>query len=380
MNRQIAYPYFWTPEGKVQISDFQESLNRWKEDGDRIVTTNGCFDLLHIGHVTFLSDAKKLGDRLIVGLNSDRSVRQIKGAGKPLMNENERSAMLSALQSVDAVVVFDDLLPNRFLGLIRPAIHCKAGDYTVESLPEAEIIDQYGGKIEILPLVEGISTSRIIQRTLSGTGQELTSEQSENIMSPSDENTVQEKIVTYLLDSSNLFRQTAYKLNDPIHEALKLVTNTLQNGNKILLCGNGGSAADAQHIAAEFVGRFKMERNALPALALTTDTSILTAIGNDYGFDEIFARQIEAHGNEGDLLIAISTSGNSKNIIKAAIEAKKRGVRVLGLTGSNFSEMKKLSDLCLDIPSDDTPLIQQLHIGILHLLCDLGEKQVSSGK
>jgi len=154
-----------------------------------------------------------------------------------------------------------------------------------------------------------------------------------------------------------------------IEEASKLVIETLKNGNKILLCGNGGSAADAQHIAAELTGRYKTERRGLAGIALTTDTSALTAIANDYGYDRIFDRQVESLAREGDLLIGISTSGNSMNIMSALAVAKLFGCRTIGLSGKEGGEMNRICHVNLIVPSDDTPRIQEMHILIGHILC-----------
>ncbi len=146
----------------------------------------------------------------------------------------------------------------------------------------------------------------------------------------------------------------------------------LENGNKILLCGNGGSAADAQHIAAEMTGRYLAKnRRPLPAIALTTDTSALTAIGNDFGIEQIFSRQVEALGVKGDLLIAISTSGNSPNVLKAVESARTHGLAVIGITGGTGGKLKDACDLALVVPSSHTPHIQEMHILIAHILCDL---------
>jgi len=153
--------------------------------------------------------------------------------------------------------------------------------------------------------------------------------------------------------------------------AANLIVTTLKNGNKVLLCGNGGSAADAQHIAAELTGRYKSERRGLPAIALTTDTSALTAISNDYGYAKVFDRQVEALANKGDLLIGISTSGNSDNIISALSTAKALGCTTLGLSGHDGGKMNKLCDVNLVVPSDDTPRIQEMHILFGHTLCQI---------
>ena len=165
------------------------------------------------------------------------------------------------------------------------------------------------------------------------------------------------------------------KLLPFIQRAGELCIKALKRGNKILLCGNGGSAADAQHIAAELSGRFKKERKALAAIALTTDTSALTAIGNDYGFEYVFSRQLEAVGKKGDVLIAISTSGNSQNVIKAIKSAKEIGIKVITLTGKSGGEMKDMGDVNIVIPSNDTPRIQEIHITLGHMICALVDEE-----
>jgi len=166
--------------------------------------------------------------------------------------------------------------------------------------------------------------------------------------------------------------QTSKKMQDLLHfvkEAGDICVKALKNGNKIMLCGNGGSAADAQHIAAELSGRFKKERNPLAGIALTTDTSALTAIGNDYGYEYVFSRQLEAIAKDGDVLIAISTSGNSKNVIKAIESAKKLNVSVITLSGKDGGVMKNAGDVNIVIPSNDTPRIQEMHIMVGHMIC-----------
>lgn len=152
-----------------------------------------------------------------------------------------------------------------------------------------------------------------------------------------------------------------------------LLIDRYQAGNKLLVAGNGGSAADAQHIAAEFVSRFNFDRPGLPAMALTTDTSILTAVGNDYGYDQLFRRQIEANGQRGDVFLGISTSGNSPNILQALDAARLKGVTTFGLTGKTGGKMRELCDYCLCVPSVDTPRIQEAHILIGHTICAMVE-------
>ena len=173
------------------------------------------------------------------------------------------------------------------------------------------------------------------------------------------------RIVSAMLaDEGLLFR---------VEAAAQACISCMQAGNKILLAGNGGSAADAQHIAGEFVSRFAFDRPGLPAIALTTDTSILTAIGNDYGYENLFARQVQAHAQKGDVFIAYSTSGKSSNITAALQEAKSRGVICIGMSGNRGGPMKDLCDHYLDVPSADTPKIQEGHAVLGHILCGLIE-------
>lgn len=165
-------------------------------------------------------------------------------------------------------------------------------------------------------------------------------------------------------------------LGQDIARFAELVVETLQSGHKVLVMGNGGSAADAQHFAAELVGRFLRERRALPAVALTTDSSILTAIGNDYGFDKIFSRQVEALAVEGDLVVGISTSGNSPNVLCALEAATTVGCCTVALLGRDGGEIRPVVDLALVVPSDATPNIQETHSFMIHVVCDLVEQVV----
>lgn len=153
-------------------------------------------------------------------------------------------------------------------------------------------------------------------------------------------------------------------------------TESFKNGNKVLFCGNGGSAADAQHLAAEFSGRFYKDRKALPSEALHCNTSYLTAVANDYSYDVIYSRLIEGVGNKGDILIGLSTSGNSKNIVNAFRKAHELGILTVGFTGNTGGAMKEVSDILINVPSSDTPRIQESHILIGHIICELVEKNI----
>lgn len=166
------------------------------------------------------------------------------------------------------------------------------------------------------------------------------------------------------------------QLADRIAAVVDILADALGTGKKLLIMGNGGSAADAQHFAAEIVGRFRLERRALPAIALSTDTSILTAVGNDYGFEQVFRRQVEALAEEGDVVVGISTSGSSNNVYGALLLARERGCRTVGLLGRDGGTIAGIVDTPLIIPTEETPRIQEAHITIIHILCELVEERL----
>jgi D-sedoheptulose 7-phosphate isomerase len=176
-----------------------------------------------------------------------------------------------------------------------------------------------------------------------------------------------------LFKSSFALQQTAVLQAANVHKAAQMIHQALRSGGKLLICGNGGSAADSQHMAAELVVRFQKERRPLAALALTTDSSLLTAEGNDHGFGTVFSRQVEALGKKGDVLLVISTSGNSDNVLKAAQAARKKGLRIIGLSGGTGGKLKKACHLCLLVPGDVTCRIQECHLAMEHAICDLVE-------
>ncbi len=192
---------------------------------------------------------------------------------------------------------------------------------------------------------------------------------------------MKKKLYTDLIDTAfsehiKVANATIEILRKNIEKSSDILSKSLNSGGTIFWCGNGGSAADSQHIAAEFVGRFKKNRKPLKSIALSTDTSVITCISNDFSYEEIFSRQLEALGSKGDVLVAITTSGNSKNIIKALLQANKMGVKSIGLFGKGGGKCKNLVDLSLIVPSDSTARIQETHILIEHLLCELVENKL----
>lgn len=263
--------------------------------------------------------------------------------------------MLLGLRAVDEVIIFDELTPERLIGEIRPDVLVKGGDWKPNEIIGADLVQSYGGKVYSLPLVEGYSSSSIISKNAAPTVERPA------FGSPMASLVEHARVISDLIDGCMA----------SITDCSALLNKTLTSGGKVLICGNGGSAADAQHIAAELVGRYEAERAALPAIALTTDTSALTALANDYDFERVFARQVEALARPGDCLIAISTSGGSPNVIAAVMAARQAGCTVVGMTGAAGKKLASLSDACLMVPSKRTARIQEAHITVAHIWCEM---------
>ena len=181
----------------------------------------------------------------------------------------------------------------------------------------------------------------------------------------------------YLHQGAQLLLETADSaIPERLQNAISVCVGSLRNGHALLVCGNGGSAADSMHIAGELVGRFKHERKAYKCICLSSNSTIITALGNDYSFDYVFARQVEAYGEKGGVLIGLSTSGNSKNVIEAFKKAKQMGVITIGFTGKNGGKMARFTDFLIDVPSLSTPAIQQVHVHLYHYFCEELEKRL----
>ncbi len=327
---------------------------------ETVVFTNGCFDIIHPGHIDLLERAGQLGTKLIVGINSDSSVRAIKGEPRPFLSQSERAIILKSLRFVDEVRIFDEPTPEKLIREIKPDVLVKGGDWRKNEIIGADFVEQNGGRVFSLALIDGYSSSKIVERIRGDF-------ESKQVELTDEKDGLIEKSLKQHIEIFQTILTTQINL---IQKCAEVISETLAGGNKILICGNGGSAADAQHIAAEFVGRFETERKGLPAIALTTDTSALTAIANDYGFERIFARQVEALGQRGDLLIALSTSGNSPNVNAAVMSARQIGCKTIGLTGSEGKKLASLCDACILIPAKRTARIQEAHITIGHIWCE----------
>ena len=275
------------------------------------------------------------------------------------VSEGDRAAILAGLRFVDEVIIFTDPPPQAIIEKINPDILVKGGDWSPDQIIGADFVQQNGGQVVSIPLKTGYSSSSIVENILE-------SKESNEHPADAPEGLIEFGLNQHLEVFQNL------RLHIPaIEKCGNLIVQAVKNGNKILLCGNGGSAGDAQHLATELVGRFEKERKGLPAIALTTDTSALTAIGNDYGFERIFSRQIEALANEGDVLIGISTSGNSPNILSAVMLARQMGCKTIGLTGAKGKKLASLCDAAVLVPSERTARIQEAHITIGQLWCEM---------
>lgn len=191
---------------------------------------------------------------------------------------------------------------------------------------------------------------------------------------------MKEQIISRLRESADIKLRFAKESVADVEEAASIIIKSLRAGGKILIFGNGGSAADSQHIAAEFVNRYSKERKALPALALTTDSSILTSVPNDGSFENVFSRQIEAIGSKGDVAWGLTTSGTSGNVLKAFKTAKAAGLRTIVFTGQDRSRVEKSAECCVSVPSKSTPRVQELHITLAHIVCELVEDALSAKK
>lgn len=319
-----------------------------KENGARVVLTNGCFDILHRGHVEYLRRSAELGDRLVIAVNSDVSVQILKGPGRPVNREEDRAATLASLRCVDAVTIFPGpRLENEILGL-TPDVYTKAGDYTLETLDPSErtALEAVGAEIHFIPFVKGYSTTSTLEKAanISSHGEIFRSTAGELIE---------------VLKRSN-------SLENEVRLAGEIIRSSLLAGNKIFTCGNGGSAADALHLAEELVGKYRAIRRPLPGICLNADVTSLTCIANDFGYESVFSRSVEALGNTGDVLIGFSTSGNSANVIAAIRRAKQIGLRTILLSGHRGGMAKSECDVAIIVPSDNTARIQEVHTVILH--------------
>jgi rfaE bifunctional protein nucleotidyltransferase chain/domain len=327
-------PFEWTPEGPQPLERLLARLAGRRAAGDRLVTTNGCFDLLHVGHLRFLEQARALGDLLVVALNGDESVRRLKGAGRPLLAQDERAALLAALRPVDHVVIFEQPTPNELLARLRPDLHCKAGDYTLEALPETEVVRRHGGQVRILPLAGGYSTTRLVERILATAQQTVERDQRADI-------------VEQLLAGANVLRQTAYSLREQIVQAAARIAGALAAGGRVLIWGDEAGRA--------LIG------------------SVMTLGESDaHSADDDRTRM---PCRPGDIVLLVSSGGASDEALIA--EAHGQGAYVIELAGAWAAP--GAADLSLRIPAADVTLARPAQVAVLQALRELVERMRAEG-
>jgi rfaE bifunctional protein nucleotidyltransferase chain/domain len=327
----------------------------------KVVFTNGCFDVLHPGHVDLLERARALGDRLVVGLNSDASVRALKGPGRPIYPQGDRTLMLRALRSVDEVVVFDEPTPARLIEELSPDVLVKGGDWPVDRIVGAESVLRRGGQVVSLPFQRPYSTTGLAAK-LAGMEERVAAAAGRGAPSAASP-------LSGLADAADLYRRTLAECGEAILAAGRILAATLAGGGTVLFFGVGPSAACAAGLAAELVGGFGPGRASLPALALTNDTSVLTSIGNDRGVEFLFARQIEALAKSGDCAVAICPAGTSVSVL-AGVEASRRsGCRTVALTGADGGRLASFCDAAVLVPSDVAARVEEVHLAVGHLWC-----------
>jgi rfaE bifunctional protein nucleotidyltransferase chain/domain len=338
----------------------------------KLVFTNGCFDVLHPGHVDLLERAKALGDRLVVGLNSDASVRAVKGPGRPIYPQEDRVLMLRALRTVDEVIVFDEPTPARLIEELAPDVLVKGGDWPVDKIVGAQSVLRRGGRVLSLPFRKPYSTTALTAKLAGPSWGAASGADTEapHGGSPLDE----------LAEAADLYRRTLVECGEDILAAGRILKSTLAAGGTVFFFGIGPSASCAAGIASGFAGVQEAKRKALPALALTNDSSVLTSIGNDRGPEFLFSRQIEALAKPGDCAVAICPAGTSPAVLAGVEAARKSGCRTVGLTGAGGPRLASACDAAVLVPSLDIPRIEEAHLAIGHLWRRMAEAhQVDSG-
>lgn len=325
---------------------------------ETVVFTNGCFDILHPGHLDLLEKAKKLGTKLIVGINSDDSVRAIKGSPRPFVSQNDRAEMLLGLRSVDEVMIFDEPTPQQIIEKIKPDVLIKGGDWAVDQIIGADFVVKNGGRVFSIPLKEGYSTTAIVEKVSS---------KFEVQSSKAKASSVENGLVEHL----EIFRNLLDNDISAIEKCGNIIVESIKRGDKIMLCTDDESAGDAHHLAAELNKQCERNRQRTQAIALTADAYASNAIGSNYDLGGNFARQVEAQASEGDVLVGISTSGNSPSVISAVMHGRAKKCLTIGLTGAKGKKLASLCDASILVPSDRISRIREAHIIIGRLWCEM---------
>jgi rfaE bifunctional protein nucleotidyltransferase chain/domain len=323
------------------------------------VFTNGCFDLLHPGHIHLLERARSLGDRLVVGLNGDRSVRELKGPGRPILAAEARRRMLASLRCVDEVIVFEEPTPERLIAELGPDVLVKGSDWELDRIAGRELVEGAGGRVVRIGLLEGWSTSDMV--TAMGGGPDGLPSAPETDLPSGQADAVAAHIA--------LVSETIARCGQAIATAGSVLATAARQGSTVFACGNGGSAAQAQHLAAELVGGTGGRHRSIRAQALTADGAVLTALANDRGYERVFADQVERLADSGDVVVGISAGGGSQNVIDALAAGRDRGCATIALTSAG-SPVAAEGGIAIGVPGREVGRVQEVHDLVIHLWCD----------
>lgn len=316
-----------------------------------VVFTNGCFDILHPGHIELLKQAKALGTKLIVGINSDKSVRTIKGSSRPIVSENDRAEVLRGLSSVDEVVIFNEPTPEKIIESIKPNVLVKGGDWAIDEIIGADFVKKNGGKVYSIPFKNGYSTSSIIEKI------ESQSDETEDLISKFS--AIENGLNEHLQLTKNLLENEV----NVIQDCGTIIVEAIKRGNKIFLCGDEDCAQITQNIAAELLKRVITEESQIKVLAFSE------AINEKSQFKRNISEQIDSLLAKDDVLIGISNTESSTNLNSAMILARQKSCQTIALTGT-----KKLASLCdaaVLVPSVSDLRIQEAHLTIGNLWCEM---------
>lgn len=318
-----------------------------------VVFTNGCFDILHPGHIQLLKQAKALGTKLIVGINSDKSVKAIKGSNRPIVSENDRAEVLKGLSSVDEVIIFNESTPEKIIEKLKPDVLVKGGDWAADEIIGSDFVKKNGGKVYSIPFRNGYSTSSIIEKIES---------QSAEV---DDINAKVSLIETGLDEHLQIMKKLLENDVNSIQKCGRIIIEAIKLGNNIFLCGDGRSNEIAQIIAAELLKRVG---NGESTIKVFTSSE---SISKDGGTEIDFSRQVEVSANRGDVLIGISNTEDSAEINSAMIQARQKGCHTIGLTGAKGKKLASLCDAAVLVQSMSDLRIQEAQLAIGNLWSEM---------
>lgn len=329
----------------------------------KTVFTNGCFDILHPGHIDLLQRAKKLGDRLIVAINSDASVSQIKGSGRPIVDQASRKAVLLGLRSVDEVHIFNELTPERIIKQIKPDVLVKGGDWRADEIIGADFVVGNGGKVVSLPLLSGYSSTRVLERIL---GKRERDEMLDEHGSGMIETSISEHIEVFNLLSDGSI--------NAIGNCAEIILETFRSDNRIVICSNDTGSASAHYCASILGEWYNNGTRRLPAIIIKADGSTPSMIGDR---EAALYSQVESFPSSGDCLVVISSNRESDNLIGTVMDARRNNCKIVALVGPEGKKIASLSHAAIMIPSLHIRRIQEAHIAIIHVWSEYFQRNSS---